>query len=29
MIVPAVDIAPDIAGVQDVWVQGVGCTARS
>jgi hypothetical protein len=26
MIVSAVDIAPDIAGVQDVWVQGVGCT---
>jgi hypothetical protein len=26
MIVSAVDIAPDITGVQDVWVQGVGCT---
>ena len=26
MIVSAVDIAPDIAGVQDAWVQGVGCT---
>lgn len=26
MIVSAVDIAPDIPGVQDVWVQGVGCT---
>jgi hypothetical protein len=26
MIVSAVDIAPEITGVQDVWVQGVGCT---
>ncbi len=26
MIVSAVDIAPDITGIQDVWVQGVGCT---
>jgi hypothetical protein len=26
MIVSAVDIAPDLPGVQDVWVQGVGCT---
>jgi hypothetical protein len=26
MIVSEVDIASDIAGVQDVWVQGVGCT---
>ena len=25
MIVSAVDIAPDISGTQDVWVQGVGC----
>lgn len=25
MIVSEVDIAPDIAGVQNVWVQGVGC----
>jgi hypothetical protein len=25
MIVSAVDIAPDIPGTQDVWVQGVGC----
>ncbi|HET9249805.1 MAG TPA: hypothetical protein VFP13_07705 [Actinomycetota bacterium] len=25
MIVSAVDIAPEIAGVQDVWIQGVGC----
>ena len=25
MIVAAHDIAPDIAGVQNVWVQGVGC----
>jgi hypothetical protein len=25
MIVAAFDIAPDIAGVQNVWVQGVGC----
>jgi hypothetical protein len=26
MIVSAVDIAPDLPGIQDVWVQGVGCT---
>jgi hypothetical protein len=26
MIVSAVDIAPEILGIQDVWVQGVGCT---
>ena len=25
MIVAANDIAPDVAGVQNVWVQGVGC----
>jgi len=25
MIVAAHDIAPDIAGIQNVWVQGVGC----
>jgi hypothetical protein len=25
IIVSAVDIAPDIQGVQNVWVQGVGC----
>jgi hypothetical protein len=25
MIVSATDIAPDIPGVQNVWVQGVGC----
>lgn len=25
MIVSADDIAPDISGVQNVWVQGVGC----
>jgi len=25
MIVSAADIAPDIAGTQNVWVQGVGC----
>ncbi len=25
MIVASFDIAPDIAGVQNVWVQGVGC----
>jgi hypothetical protein len=25
MIVSADDIAPDIEGVQNVWVQGVGC----
>jgi hypothetical protein len=25
MIVSAGDIAPDIAGVQNVWIQGVGC----
>jgi hypothetical protein len=25
MIVSSTDIAPDIPGVQNVWVQGVGC----
>ena len=25
MIVSSHDIAPDIPGVQNVWVQGVGC----
>jgi hypothetical protein len=25
MIVSAVDIAPDIPGIQKVWIQGVGC----
>jgi hypothetical protein len=25
MIVSADDIAPDLAGIQDVWIQGVGC----
>jgi hypothetical protein len=25
MIVSAEDIAPDIAGIQNVWIQGVGC----
>jgi len=25
MIVSASDIAPDIAGIQKVWIQGVGC----
>ena len=27
MIVSANDIAPDIAGIQNVWIQGVGCTS--
>ncbi len=27
MIVSADDIAPDITGVQNVWIQGVGCAA--
>ncbi len=27
MIVSADDIAPDIAGVQNVWIQGVGCAS--
>ena len=27
VIVSGHDIAPDIAGVQNVWVQGVGCAA--
>src|SRR5215216_3040116 len=27
MIVSADDIAPDIAGLQNVWIQGVGCTS--
>jgi hypothetical protein len=26
MIVSADDIAPDLAGIQNVWIQGVGCT---
>ena len=26
VIVAANDITPDIDGVQNVWVQGVGCT---
>ena len=25
MIVSADDVAPDIAGIQNVWIQGVGC----
>ena len=25
MIVSSTDIAPDIPGVQNLWVQGVGC----
>ena len=27
MIVSAGDLAPDIAGIQNVWIQGVGCTS--
>jgi hypothetical protein len=27
MIVSAEDIAPDIAGIQSVWIQGVGCAS--
>src|SRR5215467_1143961 len=27
MIVSADDIAPDIAGIQNVWIQGVGCAS--
>jgi hypothetical protein len=27
MIVSANDIAPDIAGIQNVWIQGVGCAS--
>jgi hypothetical protein len=27
MIVSASDIAPDIAGTQNVWIQGVGCAS--
>ena len=27
MIVSADDIAPDIAGLQNVWIQGVGCAS--
>ena len=27
MIVSAGDIAPDIAGIQNVWIQGVGCAS--
>jgi hypothetical protein len=29
MIVSEDDIAPDIPGVQNVWVQGVGCTSAN
>jgi hypothetical protein len=29
MIVSANDIAPDIAGVQNIWVQGVGCATAT
>jgi hypothetical protein len=25
MIVSDVDIAPDVPGIQNVWIQGVGC----
>ena len=25
MIVSTEDIAPDITGIQNVWIQGVGC----
>jgi len=25
MIVSATDIAPDVPGLQNLWVQGVGC----
>jgi hypothetical protein len=27
MIVSADDIAPDAAGIQNVWIQGVGCAS--
>ena len=27
MIVSADDLAPDISGIQNVWIQGVGCTS--
>jgi hypothetical protein len=27
MIVSAGDLAPDIAGIQNVWIQGVGCAS--
>jgi hypothetical protein len=27
MIVAADDIAPDVAGIQNVWIQGVGCAS--
>ena len=27
MIVSADDIAPEISGIQNVWIQGVGCTS--
>src|SRR6266567_467715 len=27
MIVSAEDLAPDIAGIQNVWIQGVGCAS--
>jgi hypothetical protein len=29
MIVSANDIAPDIAGIQNVWIQGVGCASAT
>jgi hypothetical protein len=29
MIVSADDIAPDIAGIQNVWIQGVGCASAT
>jgi hypothetical protein len=29
LIVSANDIAPDITGVQNVWVQGVGCATAT
>ncbi len=27
MIVSADDLAPDIAGIQNVWIQAVGCAS--
>jgi hypothetical protein len=27
VIVSADDIAPDVAGIQNVWIQGVGCAS--
>jgi hypothetical protein len=27
MIVSADDIAPDIAGIQNVWIQSIGCAS--